>query len=305
MNGITYCDLYASPYKEEFIKLLKKFFRNYITESDLHELARLRLSDNEFLMQLRRIRQETLPGRENTEHTAEDVSEYRGSKRTSDILDILTHEEYDWIVTEACNGGRYLDIGAHDGSITADVSEEFGFTSENVYALDVRPKGSAVEEFDGVNLYYGDKAFCFVSFYQVLHHVRNLDLLTDVARCTKPGGYMIIREHNKPNNDPRGGFSKLVELEHAIYDVVILDEYESHDEFMQDYYVSCKSKYDWSMVLKKYGFQFIREQDVRTELPGITKTGPGGNSQQAYRREPTRHYYAVYRKVKKWRPRSS
>lgn len=299
----TYSELYASPYKDDFIKLLKKFFRNYITEADMHELARLKLDDTEFLMQLRRIRQSTLPGREGTEHTMADVSEYRGSKRTNEILDILEISEYEIIVNEAASGGRYLDIGAHDGSITMEVSEEFGFSQDNVFALDVNPQGPMVDEFDGVNMYYGDKAFCFVSFYQVLHHVRDLALLNDVSRCTKPGGYLIIREHNKPNNDPQGGFNKLVELEHAIYDVVMLEEYDTYEDFIAQYYAKYHSKYEWSKILTSHGFKFIREQDVRTELPGLTKPGPRGSTQPVYRREPTRHYYALYRKVKKFRPR--
>lgn len=303
----TYCELYASHLSEDFIKLLKKFFRNYIIEADLHKLARLRISDNDFLQELKRIRQNTLPGRENSEHTAEDVSEYRGSKRTSDVLEILDAEEYDEIVNEATSkGGRYLDVGAHDGSITAEVADEFGFDKKNVYAIDVKivPGAPGVSEFDGVNLYYADKFFTLVSFYQVLHHVRDLQLLEDVSRCTKPGGYLIIREHNKPNNDANNAFLKLAELEHAIYDVVIMGEYNTYDEFMRSYYAKYKSKYEWSQILDNHGFKFVRNQDVRTPLPGLTKSGPGGKNTQLYRREPTKHYYALYRKKKKFKMRS-
>jgi SAM-dependent methyltransferase len=309
----TYYDLYASSLSDDFMKLLKKFFRNYITESDLHKLARLRLSDNDFLRELKRIRQQTLPGRENSEHTAEDASEYRGSKRAHDVLDILKMDEYDYIVSEAtAEKGRYLDIGAHDGSITVEVADEFGFDKENIYALDVDPHPSRsdpvapgahvrVEDFDGVNLYYADKFFSLVSFYQVLHHVRDLSLLNDVSRCTKPGGYLIIREHNKPNNDLNGAFAKLVELEHAIYDIIMLDEYENYDEFMKTYFVHCKSKYEWSKILNDHGFKFVRNQDVCTQLPGLTKPGPNGTTVPVFRREPTKHYYALYRKKKKFR----
>jgi SAM-dependent methyltransferase len=299
----TFCELYSSQVSDEFIKLLKKFFRNYIVESDLHNLARLRISDNDFLQELKRLRKKTLPGRENTEHTAEDISEYRGSKRTSDVLDILNMDEYDDIVKEATGShGRYLDVGAHDGSITSEVADEFGFAKENVYAIDVCAHGE-VTEFDGVNLFYADKFFSLVSFYQVLHHVRDLKLLEDVSRCTKPGGYLIIREHNKPNNDPNGAFIKLVELEHAIYDVVILEEYETYEEFAKSYYVNCKSKYEWSNILNEHGFAFVRNKDVRTQLPGLTKV-VSGMTVPVYRHEPTQHYYALYRKKKKMKLRT-
>jgi len=302
----SYCDLYTSQLSTDFIKLLKKFFRNYIVENDLHKLARLRLPDNEFLQELKRIRQRPLPGRESSEHTVEDVSEYRGSKRTSDVLGILEMVEYDEIVKEATsNGGRYLDLGAHDGSITLEVSDEFGFDKKNVYALDVKPTSKVVNEFDGVNLFYADKFFYLVSFYQVLHHVRDLRLLEDVSRCTKPGGYLIIREHNKPNNDDNGAFLKLVELEHAIYDVVILEDYDTYNEFIDSYFARYKSKYEWSKILDNHGFKFVRNQDVRTPLPGLTKPGPNGKNTPMYRSEPTRHYYALYRKKKKFNPSSN
>jgi SAM-dependent methyltransferase len=292
-----FSDLYLSPLRDDFIKLLRKFFRNHASEEDLHVLARLRLNDEEFIMQLRRLREETLPGREDANHSMNDVTEYRGNKRAADVINILTLEEFDTIHDIATSGGRYLDIGAHDGYITTDVAKEFNFDPDNVYAIDVHVPENAVDrvkEYDGSSLLYANNFFCLVSFYQVLHHVQNLDLLKDVSRCTAKGGYLIIREHNRPGSDDNEAvaFDKLVELEHVIYDMVMLSEYETYAEFKKNYYAKCRSKYKWSDILRKQGFVFLRSQEVRI---------PGGAGSNGNRREPTRHYYALYRKSKKFR----
>jgi SAM-dependent methyltransferase len=297
----SFSDLYWSPLREDVIKLFKKFFRNHISDNDMHTLFRLKLDDNMFIEQLRESKaSSSVKG-----FGPDEISEYRGLKRVNDITSMLSAEEHECIKEDARDGGRYLDIGASDGSITTEIAREFSFMQQNIYAVDIDAKvGSVnnipVKEYDGTSLMYANNFFCLVSFYQVLHHVRDLSLLKDVSRCTKGGGYLIIREHNKPSPDSSEeaiAFDKLVELEHAIYDIVLLNTYKNYEEFKEHYYASCKSKYNWSEVLKTYGFTFVRGQEVRT--PNVPSIGIPGSS--SHRREPTRHYYAIYRKNKKFR----
>jgi SAM-dependent methyltransferase len=247
-----------------------------------------------------------LPGREEAYHSPEDAAEYRGSKRINDIIGMMSVEMYDQIHDDAVSGGRYLDIGAHDGVITAEVAKEFDFEPAHVYAIDVHvPKGARVDvsQYDGSSLTYASGFFSLVSFYQVLHHVRDLNLLKDVARCTRKGGYLIIREHNRPasNNVEGAAFDKLVELEHAIYDIIMVGQYESYAEFKREYYASCKSKYEWSRILKTHGYTFVSSKEVRFPVAGAGGGTAGSGTASA--REPTRHYYAIYRKSKKFRDR--
>lgn len=177
----------------------------------------------------------------------------------------------------------YLDLGGGDGSITSAISNHYGIEKSICADIDTwydTPRKiydiNYVSIDEDNNLPFGDKEFSLVTCFQSLHHMKNLDSrLEDIKRIVKPGGYVILREH-----DCRDSYMRmLIDIEHCIFELV-LKPYNKH--FIDSYYADYKSKYQWSDIFKSLGFKYIK-----TTYPSIR---PG-------KYNPTSFYYAMYKKL--------
>lgn len=122
---------------------------------------------------------------------------------------------------------------------------------------------------------FNDGQFSFVSAIMVLHHVEKIDMmLSQISRVLKPGGYLVLREHDSTSEMDR----LLIDMEHMIYDK-IEDEYtdENKEAYVGDY----RSKQEWIDLLAQYDLESVAQEDE------LLKNG---------RRSEDKPYYSLYRK---------
>lgn len=81
-----------------------------------------------------------------------------------------------------------------------------------------------IRVYDGKKIGFDENTFDLVTCLQVLHHVKDLEnvrvLIDEMIRVTKPGGLIVIKEHDIINTLTR----IFVDIEHQIYDVVEGDQ---------------------------------------------------------------------------------
>lgn len=155
----------------------------------------------------------------------DDAMYYRTRARISEIKKVLSNRR---IFINKNGGDRYLDVGCYDGKITAGIANFFKIRKGNVYGVDVETWAgkenvvqentitqiSHIDEKDPV-LPYSDNFFDFVSCLQVLHHTFNPQkLIAEMKRVTKPGGVIIVREHDALEDKH---FKILTDFEHIFY----------------------------------------------------------------------------------------
>lgn len=206
----------------------------------------------------------------------------REYKRAQDILKLLSDsKQIPFVTTEE---SLYLDIGASDGLITKAIGVSLGLDASRIHAVDVKQwigkdnKPSAGVEndlqFSFLNLEdkkiipYSDDTFNLITLLQALHHFENLELMmAEVKRVCKPGGVIIIREHNADTTYVKA----LTDLEHLFYG--ILHDGLSIEKFATNYYGEYRSASEWDAMFFAHGFKCMCKMS---------------------KNNPTKYYYAVY-----------
>lgn len=100
---------------------------------------------------------------------------------------------------------NYLDVGCGSGSRTRAVARAFGVPEEGVRGYDVTARWDAASRglfvFDGRRLDdCADGSFEMVTLNMVLHHIDEPEpILAEVRRVLRPGGGLLVREHDSPD----------------------------------------------------------------------------------------------------------
>ena len=166
------------------------------------------------------------------------------------------------------NPTMYLDYSCGDGEITRAIQKEFGLGKDKVYGSDIVKYPSIGEDFqfvlktkDSPTLPLQDNMFDLITVFNVLHHIKEEELYTsikDLYRMLKPGGILLLKEHNAPiDNEKRESFTRVEDVLHDLYDFVIDNEMNWDDE---DYYAKYKSLVEWDTSFKTVGFQLLPKQ---------------------------------------------
>jgi SAM-dependent methyltransferase len=158
-----------------------------------------------------------------------------------------------------------LDIGSSEGSITGAMADIFRIPPSSAFACDVTPlaphaSGTTANKFtfsllpkDTSVLPYKSDFFDLVTCQMTLHHVQDqLGMINEVARVLKPGGILIIREHDM--KEP--GFRLVLDIMHGLYALVWSDPQED-PTFISTYYASYRSRQDWAGMIKSVGLSSI------------------------------------------------
>jgi SAM-dependent methyltransferase len=104
-----------------------------------------------------------------------------------------------------------LDLGAGDGTCLSYFSQFF--PTAHLYGIDISElsiaeatqknlKNTEVKVYDGTNIPYADNTFDLTLVATVMHHIRfdlHPPLMAEAYRTLKPGGSMVIWEHNPYN----------------------------------------------------------------------------------------------------------
>jgi len=154
----------------------------------------------------------------------------------------------------------YLDVGCSEARITKSVSEYLNLRKGQVFGCDINlppPEQREPQIIFSVNLPnklpYIDESFDLVTLMMALHHFEKPhEMIQEIYRVLKPGGALIIREHD--SSDPE--FKIFLDMVHAIY-AVVLNEEETCEEFLSTFHSNYNRKEKWSSeFLNPAGLKF-------------------------------------------------
>ena len=190
---------------------------------------------------------------------------------------------------------QLLDVGCAEGSITAPLGAHFGLPKENIHGCDVRDiphtAGMQFLVFDGARLdAYATDSFCMVTMLMALHHVADMAaLLREVHRVLRPGGVLVIREHDcTPQR-----LALVLDVQHGFFSKVWSDPPE-WPSFCKEYFAEYRGRREWSDAIARVGLVQLLDTDQRRRLYSMAEQSrPGRNG---YIKNPNKYYYAIYRK---------
>jgi SAM-dependent methyltransferase len=107
----------------------------------------------------------------------------------------------------SCFGGEFAPIAHRLGRLTI-VDPSSAFVRERVFGVPC----SYVKPLESGSLPFDDASFDLLTCFGVLHHIPNVShVVSELARCLRPGGYALIREPVVSMGDwrqPRPGLTK-------------------------------------------------------------------------------------------------
>ena len=197
--------------------------------------------------------------------------EERGQRRLADLprLESLAAVR---AAAKGDPGFEYLDIGSAEGCITGALAADLGLPRDRAYACDVVPQASSdAFQFsltDGRHISFGDGQFSLVTMFMSAHHFEDpTAMFAEAFRVSKPGAYLILREHGRTDPDS----VLMYDLIHAYYEVVAGDE-TTPDEFARRYAEGRRPHYrdhgEWRALAEKAGFVFVEADGPRPDLYG-------------------------------------
>jgi ubiquinone/menaquinone biosynthesis C-methylase UbiE len=168
-----------------------------------------------------------------------------------------------------------LDIGAGDGSITAEVAKKFSIPKKYTIGVELEKikndKIKSILPSDVKNLPSGK--FELIMSFMSLHHISDLDsILNEITRLITTGGVFVIREHDcSMETNPL-----LVKYLHSLHAIIYAEEAHKGVDTPENYdklysAIKYRSKSDWVKLITDKGFTSVYEH-----------TYPGNNPQRIF-----------------------
>lgn len=150
-----------------------------------------------------------------------------------------------------------IDIGCAEGQKTSALAEAWGLPRQHAIGLDIVPANSLPTNIDfqimlpdtlPERILYNSQDLAIVSM--VFHHSTNpRALLQSIHSALRPGGYLVIREHNANATPHMASFLNTV---HIFYDAVFAGKTCMPNA--QNY----KSFEEWQDIFQSQGFEHIK-----------------------------------------------
>ena len=209
-------------------------------------------------------------------NTKEKYSVDRGTRRSTKIAKILKK-------IKKTNIETFLDYGCGDGEFTKSISTTLKLNPEKVHCADIVEYPSVNElqftKIQNNHTTLPDNEFDLITVFMVLHHIHEEHQATairDLYRMLKPGGVLILYEHDSPTRQKdKEVFKQVIDVVHDIYDYIIDSEISWKNK--EDYYSEYKSMKEWDNLMLKTGFiKFEKQERFNRNIET--------NSQRAYYR---------------------
>ena len=208
----------------------------------------------------------------------------RGRARVREIKNMFYNNK---IILKTNNKSKYLDIGSGNGIITKVIGESFGFSFQNIYGTEISKWQEKEHENSktavktsyivGNSLPFDENTFEMVSCIMSIHHFEFKDeMIKEIYRVLKPGGLLIIREHEFDHSKE---MKDLIDLEHALYATVIHEKMDLE-----------KINNFWNTYIGDY-FSF---EDLKNDL---NKLHFKSLSNEINIKGPTAYYWCAFRKI--------
>ena len=239
--------------------LVKKKFRE-IRDNDLDALLKL---DDDLVIynQMKQIYNKVSKKKEDPA----EVDRYRANARLKELSDFL----YD-ISKKYINKSNfvYLDYGGGEGGISKAIAERLRLKKENAFSLDVEDwYGNITEKRYQQYITYrtikpftalpfADDSVNLITSLQVLHHIPNLDYyMKELVRILKPGGYLVVREHDCNSELVR----RLIDVEHMLFECVLNNSDKGNGRYLFEYKDSdnYKSINEWISYISNNGLELV------------------------------------------------
>lgn len=223
--------------------------------------------------------------RENKKPKDPAQKEKRNIKRANEVYKYINDALK--IVNKSIGGDQYyhLDYGGNDGSVASEFAKITKLDKSQVFSADVESwlgnkKDNLFKNItynmlsENQKLPYDNESFNSISLLQVLHHIEFIDVhLKEIHRILKPGGILIIKEHDCESASTQ----MLIDIEHMIHEVV--EPEVQNLKILNTYAAFYKSFNDLNKILENIGFEFVSDDY---------------NFNPKY--NPTRYYFVTYRK---------
>lgn len=168
---------------------------------------------------------------------------------------------------------NYLDVGCSEGSITSTLGHYFNLSNQNIHGCDVTQVHESSESWNfklitDETLPYDSNSMEFISVFMALHHIRDpANSLKEIHRILKPGGMLLVREHDA--GEPEMGL--VLDLLHGFYSMV-WPVYsvepgqipEPELESFKDHYSHYRSRQQWNTIITSQGFKLAAESNVQS-----------------------------------------
>lgn len=256
------CKFHGIDHKKLPVNLVWWIEKNF-TDANIVELLKLKINKNNI-----------------------EISERnRGKKRVLDIFELFTKVGFQ-LDKQIPPFTTYLDIGAGDCEITNTIAKSLNIEEKNTYALDVESWSNKDNASNGFKNYtyvelpknddsefnhgFEENTFDIITLFQTLHHIKNYKtVINEVYKITKPGGVIIIREHDANDLTTKA----LCHIEHLIYSI-FADKMRISD-FFKEYYGNYHSKKEMVQCFVNAGF-----------IPLV----------EHIKDNPTKYYYQMFKK---------
>jgi SAM-dependent methyltransferase len=167
----------------------------------------------------------------------------------------------------------YLDIGCGNGAKTVKFGKQFGIPPANIFGADIPHWGpykahkhpfQFSEILEGGRLQYADNSIDLITCVLMLHHVKDLDqLLSEINRVLKVGGFLLIIEHNNLTDYD----NMTLEMLHMLYGYL----YDGNMKYLEaPDFSSYKNWLEWDYVMKPY-FSYVKGNILLPNLVNDTR----------------------------------
>jgi len=174
----------------------------------------------------------------------------RGSYRAIEIAPLIRH---------AVNA--YVDFGCGDRTITEAVGKYYGLVRENIIGVDIFDSGSPGSIFVNTTREIAGGSINLITAFVSLHHVADQEeQIAEFARILRPGGTVVIREHDLSDDKYMFNYLQHIHIVAAVWDTE-----GSLPEILRT--TTYRPQYVWTTMFMRAGFKFNEIKRTDPEIP--------------------------------------